>query len=303
MSSYLRPRRGKKATAVSQNIILKRGEVFFEVPDGGVGTGTGKIKMGDGTTAYDSLPYFLQQTTVDVANSTIAFTESTTTDNTTLLGEIVTGAKLNTLIGSIKKLLSNLDYSVTSLNNDFDSFKEAKSKIVSSALGTALSMTTSTTIADIATKIAGVANNGAVSGSITTSGGSYTIPAGYHNGSGKVSGPTLAALIGTNVTLASAANLLSGYTAYGKNGTKYTGTNKGYDAGYTAGKADGDVTHSVYADIYVEYDSSAAEKGNGIGTIRLFVDGTKVASAGSLTVAVGSSGWNKVFAKTSTKTV
>ena len=90
-------------------------------------------------------------------------------------------------------------------------------------------MTSSTTIADVATKIAAVTNNGAVSSSITTSGGTYTIPKGYHNGSGKVTGPTLAALIGTNVTLASAGNLLTGYTAYGKNGTKYTGsmTNNG----------------------------------------------------------------------------
>ena len=72
-------------------------------------------------------------------------------------------------------------------------------------------------------------NNGAVTGSITTSGGSYTIPAGYHNGSGKVTGPTLAALVGTSVTLTSNANLLTGNTAYGKNGVKYTGSmaNKG----------------------------------------------------------------------------
>ena len=67
-------------------------------------------------------------------------------------------------------------------------------------------------------------NKGAISGSITTSGGSYTIPAGYHNGSGKVTGPTLGGLIGSNVNLSNAANLLSGQTAYGKNGTKYTGT-------------------------------------------------------------------------------
>lgn len=74
-----------------------------------------------------------------------------------------------------------------------------------------------------------MANKGAVTGSITTSGGTYTIPAGYHNGSGKVTGPTLASLVGTNVTLASAGNLLSEVTAYGKNGTKYTGsmTNRG----------------------------------------------------------------------------
>ena len=61
MASYLRPRRGKEATAKSQNIVLKRGEVFFETPSGGVGTGIGKIKMGDGSTSYASLPYFLRQ--------------------------------------------------------------------------------------------------------------------------------------------------------------------------------------------------------------------------------------------------
>lgn len=72
-------------------------------------------------------------------------------------------------------------------------------------------------------------NNGAVNGSITTSGGSYTIPQGYHNGGGKVTGPTLANLVGESVNLNSAGNLLSGVTAYGKNGNKYTGSmaNKG----------------------------------------------------------------------------
>ena len=76
MASYLRPRRGKKATAVSQltaSAPLKRGEIFFEVPDTGVGTGIGKIKMGDGTTEYASLPYFLEQPT-SVANATNAST-------------------------------------------------------------------------------------------------------------------------------------------------------------------------------------------------------------------------------------
>ena len=47
-----------------------------------------------------------------------------------------------------------------------------------------------------------MANKGAVSASITKSGGSYTIPAGYHNGSGKVTGPTLAAL-NTDATFSS----------------------------------------------------------------------------------------------------
>ena len=48
-----RPRRGRRSTAISKGIVLKRGEVFFEVPDTGVGTGAGKIVMGDGTSAYE----------------------------------------------------------------------------------------------------------------------------------------------------------------------------------------------------------------------------------------------------------
>ncbi len=78
---------------------------------------------------------------------------------------------------------------------------------------------------DSDTKITGsMKNNGAVTASISTSGGTYTIPAGYHNGNGKVTGPTLAELVSSNVTLENAGNLLSGNTAYGKNGVKYTGT-------------------------------------------------------------------------------
>ena len=123
MAGFLRPRRGRRSTAESQAIILKRGEVFFECPDTGVGTGTGKIKVGDGTTAYADLPYFmdLSSVTTDVAGSAIAFTESTTTDNATLLSAISSGATLKTMISAIKKLLSNLDTSVTQLNNDLDS--------------------------------------------------------------------------------------------------------------------------------------------------------------------------------------
>jgi hypothetical protein len=122
MASYLRPRRGKKSTANSKNIVLKKGEVFFEAPDTGVGTGVGRIKVGDGSTAYSSLPAFmdLSAITYDVANSTIAFTATSETNNTTLLNKIVTGAKLNVIIAAVKNLLSNLSSSVTTLNNDLE---------------------------------------------------------------------------------------------------------------------------------------------------------------------------------------
>lgn len=61
-----------------------------------------------------------------------------------------------------------------------------------------------------------MANRGAVSASVAV-GGTYTIQAGYHNGSGKVTGPTLSGDAGTG-------NVLSGKTFYSNSGTKQTGT-------------------------------------------------------------------------------
>ena len=129
MASYLRPRRGKKATATSQltaSAPLKRGEIFFEVPDTGVGTGTGKIKMGDGTTAYSSLPYFMEQPTVDYTNAVVAWTNTTAADsdpystNATYANNIAPSASLKTIFTNLKKLLMNYNSQLTTLNNDLD---------------------------------------------------------------------------------------------------------------------------------------------------------------------------------------
>lgn len=80
-----------------------------------------------------------------------------------------------------------------------------------------------------------MANRGAVTSSLNA-GGSYTIPAGYHNGKGKVSA---AALAGQTDATAVAANLTKGKTAWVK-GTKITGTGADctaqYNAGFAAGK-------------------------------------------------------------------
>ena len=59
----LRPLRGMKRTAINRNLLLKRGEIFFEIPETGIGTDTGKIKMGDGKTLYEDLPYFMDPAT------------------------------------------------------------------------------------------------------------------------------------------------------------------------------------------------------------------------------------------------
>lgn len=65
-------------------------------------------------------------------------------------------------------------------------------------------------------------NNGAVTPSALGAGGSYTIPAGYHNGSGKVTVQSLATMTSAG-TVTSNSQILSGYKAY-SDGTLYTGS-------------------------------------------------------------------------------
>ena len=120
MSSFLRPRRGKQSTAASTLTAsnpLKRGEIFFEVPTGGVGTGTGKLKMGDGSTAYANLPYFLS-----MDDSAVTFTDSSASSSwnnySNYLANIKTGITLPTFFANTKNLLYQLCNKVTLLNND-----------------------------------------------------------------------------------------------------------------------------------------------------------------------------------------
>ena len=84
-------------------------------------------------------------------------------------------------------------------------------------------------------------NRGAVSKTLNA-GGSYTIPEGYHNGSGKITASSLASQTPGNAT---ANDIASGKTAW-VNGKKITGTGKtyndGYNAGYQAGLKDGETT-------------------------------------------------------------
>lgn len=77
-------------------------------------------------------------------------------------------------------------------------------------------------------------NRGAVKSTLNA-GKSYTIPAGYHNGTGTVTANSLASQTAANAT---AAQITSGYTAW-VNGVKVTGSGADntsqYNAGYSAG--------------------------------------------------------------------
>ena len=59
MAITFKPHRGQKLTMAEDkaSLVLALGELFLEYPDGGVGTGPSRFKVGDGNTAYSELPY------------------------------------------------------------------------------------------------------------------------------------------------------------------------------------------------------------------------------------------------------
>lgn len=58
MSFYkIRPRSGTKAQWETANTVLGEREIGYELPDEGVGTGLVKMKMGNGATPWNDLPY------------------------------------------------------------------------------------------------------------------------------------------------------------------------------------------------------------------------------------------------------
>ena len=125
MASYLRPRRGKKATALSQNITLKAGEVFFETPTGGVGTGAGRIMMGNGSNNYTYLNNNKKAFITDIncpdcyiSNFTATAGNTTLSNNDTYLNNMKPGASASTFFSNLWTLLSSHNKQLTQLNND-----------------------------------------------------------------------------------------------------------------------------------------------------------------------------------------
>ena len=112
VNKILKPRRGKKSTmaGTKASTVLAAGELFVEVPDTGVGKGASKIKIGDGSTAYSSLPYALG----DTSNDVITYTSNSSTTVANALNNVASGKKLGEMIAGLKQAISLVN---TSLGN------------------------------------------------------------------------------------------------------------------------------------------------------------------------------------------
>ena len=73
----LRPRRGSASQWEYANPILSEGEMAFEVPETGVGTGAINIKQGDGQNSWNSLPYAFNGATLNTKVDELANTVAT----------------------------------------------------------------------------------------------------------------------------------------------------------------------------------------------------------------------------------
>lgn len=117
----------------------------------------------------------------------------------------------------VAKVVGEIYGNIIALQNLMQSFNAAKSKIISSALGVVLGLTASTSLADIATKIASIVNRGTLnwSGNNTT----FAVPAGYYPGGTLDSRPSYNSGYNAGVTAAdnranvNSANYKAGYNA------------------------------------------------------------------------------------------
>ena len=239
-----------KTKQAKQNITLageaeamQLNQLYYELETGG------ELTEDEESSKKDEIISLLQKQ-VEELQKQIA---SLQTENTELKQQIET---LTAQIASLQKELQDLTAQIAEKNIEITelkkqvSEKEAKIQELQNQLNSLNSLLSQTNAT--ADKILSgykaysggnlltgtMANRGAVNSSLNC-GGSYTIPAGYHNGSGKITANSLAS---QTTGTATANNLSNGVTAW-VNGNKITGNgtdvNNAYNNGYNAGKTAG----------------------------------------------------------------
>lgn len=174
---------------------------------------------------------------VSIFNVTGTYTSDATADATHILRDKIAYSKGSKITGT---MANNGSWSCTGINAGAEytipaGYHTGRGKVIANSLsGQTQATATAANIAEgktawvNGTKITGtMTDHGAVAMALAL-GGTYKIPAGYHNGSGKV---TTQSLSSQTPGTAAASHIISGKTAW-VNGSKITGTLKDYHDKY-----------------------------------------------------------------------
>jgi len=136
MAKYLRPRRGKYTYANSQNIMLKRGEMFLCLSNNDdVGQGPGALYLGDGASSFSNYahngstvtntaqpllihPMIYKPIFANSNPSTSSWTVDAATAEINNIGNGTANVTLPNIIGNVKGALSKHANSINALNAD-----------------------------------------------------------------------------------------------------------------------------------------------------------------------------------------
>ena len=249
-----------KAKQAKQNIILageaealQLNQLYYELETGG------ELTEDEESSKKDEIISLLQKQ-VEELQKQVATLQTENEELKKQIQELTEQiANLQQEIESLKQQITNKDIEIAELKKQV-SEKEAKIQELQNQLNNLNSLLSQTNAT--ADKILSgykaysggklltgtMVNRGAINSSLNC-GQSYTIPAGYHNGSGKVTANSLAS---QTVGTATANNLSNGTTAW-VNGVKITGNgtdvNNSYQEGYTQGQSQGidRITFTMYA--------------------------------------------------------
>ena len=300
-----------KAKQAKQNITLageaeamQLNQLYYELETGG------ELTEDEESSKKDEIISLLQKQ-VEELQKQIA---SLQTENTELKQQIET---LTAQIASLQKELQDLKAQIAEKNIEITelkkqvSEKEAKIQELQNQLNSLNSLLSQTNAT--ADKILSgykaysggklltgtMVNRGAVNSSLNC-GGSYTIPAGYHNGSGKITANSLAS---QTTGTATANNLSNGVTAW-VNGVKITGNgtdvNNSYNNGVTAGSSskkvymntsttNGSITFQIPANCQKAYVTAMYRGGGGDPAFsdNITITGTAIKSYETNTCSLG----------------
>jgi hypothetical protein len=129
-----RPRRGTVTTMTStdkKNTVLAKGEMFIEVPNSGVGTGASRIIIGNGTDSYETISNNHKYAIDGVTgyNTSDVYADSSASDVTSILDDVVDGKTVRNLFGNLKKAVSKNAADIAILNDDITNLNTSLNSI------------------------------------------------------------------------------------------------------------------------------------------------------------------------------